>query len=594
MTMKKQKLIWQIFPLFMVIIVVSLSLEAWYFTRHSRQFFLENTKTELTVRARLIQLKAAEILSRGPVRNQELNDLCKKLGESIQTRVTIILPTGEVIGDSFARTRAMENHLNRPEVQAALKGETGVAIRYSNTLDQNMMYTALPVEGPDGVTAVVRTAVSIAAIDKDIRATRNKVIIFLIFTVAAAAGVSWYVTRRIIRPLEEIKKGARAFARGDLANRLTVPDTEELSELAGSMNQMARALDSRIQESMNRQRELEAVHASMQEGVIAIDNDEKIITMNAAAAKIFNFSPASLKNRNILEVARNFELQNFIRKALSTHAPVEDDIIIQQDGDHILNIHSSALWDSHEKRMGTLIIFHDITRIRRLESMHKDFAANVSHELKTPLTSIKGFIETLQGMPGDINEDTAGFLKIIEKNVNRMIELVNDLLALSRLERLEGTGVRFEENHLSLLIQGAISACTPLAQKKQIQVHVDCPEDLTARVDPVLMEQALVNLVENAVKYSPEKARVAVTARGTAAQVELTVMDSGTGIGKEHLPKIFNRFYRVDKGRSRHEGGTGLGLAIVKHIVQYHNGRISVSSVKNKGTTFHIQIPVQA
>jgi two-component system, OmpR family, phosphate regulon sensor histidine kinase PhoR len=592
--MKKQKLIWQIFPLFLVIIVVSLSLEAWYFTRHSRQFFLENTKNELTVRARLIQLKAADILSQEQTRNQNLNALCKELGESIQTRVTIILPTGEVIGDSSAHTRTMENHRNRPEIQAALQGKTGVAIRYSNTLDQNMMYIALPVEGPDGVAAVIRTAVSIAAIDENIRTTRNKVMVFLIFTVVAAAGVSWYVTRRIIHPLEEIKKGAQAFARGDLANHLAVPDTEELSELARSMNQMARTLDSRIRESLNRQRELEAVHASMQEGVIAIDNEEKIITVNTAAARIFNFSPASLKNRNILEVARNFKLQNFICKALSTPSPVEDDIVIHQDGDHVLNIHSSALWDSHEQRMGTLIIFHDITRIRRLESMHKDFAANVSHELKTPLTTIKGFIETLQGMPQDIHEDTAGFLKIIEKNVNRMIELVNDLLALSRLERLEGTEVRFEENHVSILIQNALFACTPLAQKKQIQIHVDCPEDLIARMDPVLMEQAIVNLVENAVKYSPEKARVEIMARGTAKQVELTVTDSGAGIGKEHLPKIFNRFYRVDKGRSRQEGGTGLGLAIVKHIVQYHNGRISVSSVKNKGTTFHIRIPVQA
>ena len=592
--MKKKKLIWQIFPLFLVIIVVSLSLEAWYFTRHYRQFFLANTEKELTVRARLIQLKAADILSREETRNQNMNDLCKELGDSIQTRVTIILPSGEVIGDSFARTMTMENHLSRPEIRAAISGEKGMAIRYSSTLDQNMMYIALPLAGPDGIMAVIRTALSVSAIDKNIQATRNKVIVFLIFMVMTAAGVSWYVTRRIIHPLEEIKKGARAFAGGDLSNRLTVPDTEELSELARSLNQMARNLDSQIQESLNRQRELEAVHASMQEGVIAIDNEERIITINAAAAEIFNFSPASLKGRNILEVARNFELQNFIRKALATHSPVEDDIIIHQEGDHILNIHSSALWDSREHRIGTLVIFHDLTRIRRLESMHKDFAANVSHELKTPLTTIRGFIETIQQMPADKCDDMAGFLKIIEKNVHRMIELIDDLLALSRLERLEGTGIRFEEHHLSSLIQNAVQACTPLAEKKQIQVQVSCPEDLTARVDPVLMEQAIVNLVENAVKYSPENARVEVTARRTGEQVELSVGDSGTGIAREHLPKIFNRFYRIDKGRSRQEGGTGLGLAIVKHIVQYHNGRITVSSVKGKGTTFLIRMPLQA
>ncbi|MCF8126869.1 MAG: HAMP domain-containing protein [Desulfotignum sp.] len=591
---KKQKLIWQIFPFFLIIIIVSLSLEAWYFNRHSRQFFLENTQKELFVRAQLIQLKVAGILTLKQMPDSDLDDLCKQLGESIQTRVTIIMPGGEVKGDSFARTRTMENHKNRPEIQAALQGEKGVSVRYSKTLDQNMMYIALPVKGPEGILAVVRTAVSVSAIDDNIRATRNKVSVFLIFTVIAAAGVSLYVTRRIIQPLEKIKKGAQAFARGDLTNPLPVPDTEELSELARAMNQMAKNLDNRIQDALNRQKELEAVHASMQEGVIAIDNEEKIITINDAAAGIFNFSPAGLKTRNILEVARNFALQKFIKKALSTHEPVEDDILVQRDGTHILNIHSSALWDGRDQRMGTLIIFHDITRIRRLESMHKDFASNVSHELKTPLTTIKGFIETLQEMPQDTPEDTAGFLKIIEKNVNRMIALINDLLALSRLERLEGTGIRFEENHLSVLIQSAVNTCTPLAHKKQIPIHVDCPDSLTAMVDPVLMEQAIANLVENAVKYSPKKARVAVTARGAGGQVDLSIADSGTGISKEHLPRIFNRFYRVDKGRSRQEGGTGLGLAIVKHIVQYHNGRITVSSVPGQGTTFHIHLPSQA
>jgi two-component system phosphate regulon sensor histidine kinase PhoR len=402
------------------------------------------------------------------------------------------------------------------------------------------------------------------------------------------------VTRKIIQPLEAIKKGAQAFARGDLSNRLAVPDTEELSALARSMNQMAKNLTNRIQEALNRQRELEAVHASMQEGVIAIDNQEKIITINDAAARIFNFPAHALKNKNVLEVARNYELQSFIRTALSTHEPVEDDILIHQDKDHILNIHSSALWDSQDHRMGTLIIFHDITRIRRLEKMHKDFAANVSHELKTPLTTLKGFIETLQEMPDSSSEDRAGFLKILEKNVNRMIELINDLLSLSRLERLEGTGVRFADNQLSVLIQGAVAACEPLAEKKQIQIQIICPKDLTVRVDPVLMEQAIANLVENAVKYSAENAQVEIIARGNGKDIEIDVTDAGPGIAKEHLPKIFNRFYRVDRGRSRQEGGTGLGLAIVKHIIQYHNGRITVSSVKGKGTVFHIRLPSQA
>lgn len=589
--MKKQKLIWQIFPLFLVIIIVSLSLEAWYFNRHSRQFFLDNTEKELIVRAQLIEFKIADILSVNPVQDQKLNALCKEIGASIQTRVTVVAPSGEVIADSLARTATMENHKNRPEIQTALSGNKGVSTRYSRTLDQNMMYIALPVERNNRVMAVIRTAVPLTAIEENIRSTRNKVFGFLILTIIAAAGVSWYVTRKIIQPLEAIKKGAQAFARGDLSNRLAVPDTEELSALARSMNQMAENLTDRIQEALNRQRELEAVHTSMQEGVIAVDNHEKIITINDAAARIFNFTALEMKSKNVLEVARNYELQSFIRTALSTHEPVEDDIRIHQDKEHILNIHSSALWDSQNHRMGTLIIFHDITRIRRLEKMHKDFAANVSHELKTPLTTLKGFIETLQEMPDSSSEDRSGFLKILEKNVNRMIELINDLLSLSRLERLEGTGVRFADNQLFVLIQGAVAACEPLAEKKQIQIQILCPQDLTVRVDPVLMEQAIVNLVENAVKYSPENSQVDICAWGTGKEIQIDVKDAGPGIAREHLPKIFNRFYRVDKGRSRLEGGTGLGLAIVKHIIQYHNGQITVSSVKGNGTVFHIRLP---
>jgi two-component system phosphate regulon sensor histidine kinase PhoR len=592
--MKKQKLIWQIFPFFLVIIIVSLSLEAWYFNRHSRRFFLENTEKELIVRARLIELKVAGMLSENPVQEENLNAICKLMGEAVQTRVTIVAPSGRVIADSFARVATMENHGNRPEIQTAFSGRQGMAIRFSRTLDQNMMYIALPVEGPEGILAVIRTAVPLTAIEKNIQSTRNKVLLFLVFTVIAAAGVCWYMTRKIIHPLEEIQKGAQAFARGDLSNRLPVPDTEELSKVARAMNQMAENLTHQIQEALDRQRELEAVHASMQEGVIAIDNQEKIITINEAAAQIFNFPASELKNKSVLEVARNYDLQTFIHTALSTHEPVEDDIRIHQDKEHILNVHSSALWDSRDRRIGTLIILHDITRIRRLEKMHKDFAANVSHELKTPLTTLKGFIETLQAMPDSTPEDRSGFLKILEKNVNRMIELVNDLLALSHLERLEGTGIRFAENRLSDLIQSAVTTCGPLAEAKQIQIRMACPEDLAVRVDPVLMEQAIANLVENAVKYSPENARVDIVARNQGTDVEIDVIDSGAGIAAEHLPKIFNRFYRVDKGRSRQEGGTGLGLAIVKHIVQYHNGQITVSSVKGKGTTFHIRLPFQA
>ncbi len=596
---KKPKLIWRIFPSFLIIILLSLSTVAWYATSNFRNFFVENSERELSVRALMVRDRFARALYTDNLAGREIDALCKRIGEEIRTRITVVLTTGEVIGDSFARIETMENHKDRPEIRRALAGEKGVAIRYSSTLDKNMMYIALPMAQGREDTAIIRTAVSISDIDTRISTVRNSVLLVLILTIVAAAVASLYVARRIINPVEQMRKGAEEFSKGNLDNRLPPTDTEELSQLARSMNFMARELDRKIMDVKNRSRELEAVHTSMQEGVIAVDGNERIITINTAAAKIFDFAPETLKNRNILEVARNFDLQTFIQKALSTHEPVEDDIVIEREDRLVLNIHSTALYDTNENRMGTLIIFHDITRIRLLETMHKDFAANVSHELKTPLTTIKGFIETLQQMMADtdaVTGDTVAayerFLGIIEKNVNRMIGLIDDLLALSRLERLRGTDIVLDTHPLASLIQRAVEFCQEQADAKESRLIVSCPEDISAQVDPILIEQAVFNLVGNAVKYNPEKTDVTIEVTRGHGQIMLTVRDSGQGIDKEHLPKLFNRFYRVDKGRSRDQGGTGLGLAIVKHIVQYHNGRIEVDSQKGEGTCFTITIPV--
>lgn len=593
----KRKLIWQIFPSFLVIIVLSLSSVTYYSTRYFKKLFLSNAENELTIRAKLLQIKFEGLLPQAvspvdPELVRYLDDQCKHIGQRTGTRVTLILPSGKVVGDSFGDIETMENHLKRPEIMEALKQTQGVAVRHSGTLDTQMMYIALPVIHKGGVIMVVRTAVSLSTIDRKIKTIRNNIFLVLALTLLAAAVASLAMARRITLPIEQMKKGAAKFAQGDLTARLAIPDSEELSQLALTMNLMAQNLDEKIKAFENRSMELEAIHASMQEGVIAIDKEERIITLNRAAAKIFDVPAPALKARYILEVARNLAFQRFIQQALATHEPVEDDIVVARDQDLILNIHSTVLYDTGNRRMGTLIIFHDITRIRRLETMHKEFAANVSHELKTPLTSIKGFIETLQEMP--VLKETGesdNFLKIIEKNVNRMIDLIDDLLALARLERMQGTDIQFETQPLAPLILGAINTCHAGIQAKNIQVSLDCPEDIIARVDPILMAQAMINLVDNAVKYSRENTAVVVMVTPHSHTIEILVQDQGCGIDPAHFSKIFNRFYRVDRARSRHEGGTGLGLAIVKHIVQYHQGRIEVASDKNNGSAFKITIP---
>ncbi len=596
---KKTKLIWRIFPSFLIIILLSLTVEAWYSISYFKGFFLETTQRELMVRASLMQDRFARALYVDGLSPQQIDALCKGLGEKIQTRITVILHSGEVIGDSFARVETMENHRERSEIQTALAGEKSMAVRYSRTLDESMMYIALPIVYSRSDPAVIRTAVSISDIDTKAEAMRNSIALVLVLTTMAAALASLYVSRRIANPVEQMRQGAQAFSKGNLTNQLPSPDTEELSQLARAMNSMASELNKKIMDVRNRSRELEAVHTSMQEGVIAINDQEQIITINKAAAKIFDFSPEMLKTKHVLEVARNYDLQIFIKKALATSEPVEDDLVIDAGERMVLNIHSTALYDAHDKRMGTLIIFHDITRLRLLETMHKDFAANVSHELKTPLTTIKGFIETLQQMMADsesvLPRDSAAqfgrFMGIIEKNVNRMVRLIDDLLALSRLERLKGTDIQFETHPLAGLIQKVVRFCADRAQSRGITMEVHCPDTLVAMVDPTLMEQAVFNLVDNAIKYSGEGACICINVELKDRDIQIQVKDTGSGIDAAHLPKVFNRFYRVDKGRSRDQGGTGLGLAIVKHIVQYHNGRIEVESRRGKGTCFTITLP---
>ncbi|MCK5097833.1 MAG: HAMP domain-containing protein, partial [Desulfobacteraceae bacterium] len=395
---KTKKLIWQIFPSFLIITVISLTIVTWYSSIFFKTFFLENVEKDLTIRLKLANMELSKLiipsLNKKQIKN--LNVLLRELSSQADTRFTIIQTTGKVIGDSGADIAILENHSSRPEIHLALKGEKGVSMRYSDTLNKNMMYIALPMFNNDKIVAVIRASLSISTIDNKIKSIQKKIFLALAMTLIIAAGISLYVSRRITRPIEEMKLGAQKFAKGNLQQRLAVPDSEELGELASTMNNMAINLDDKINAVENRKTELEAIYASMEEGLIAIDENEKIITINKTAASIFNFPISEIEQKNIFEVSRDLALQKFIKEALSIHKPVAKILTLNKEKEIILNIHSTALHDTQNNRVGTLIIFHDITKIKLLENMQKDFAANVSHELKTPLTAIKGFVETLQ------------------------------------------------------------------------------------------------------------------------------------------------------------------------------------------------------
>jgi len=588
---KKKRLIWQIFPSFLLITLLALLAVSWYASNSMRHFFLDQTAVDLNIRAVLLEKQVSTHLS--PIDPAAVDAICKTMGQKSATRYTLILPSGEVVADSRETPQMMDNHANRPEISRALEGETGQAIRYSNTLLQPMMYVARPIMEKDNVLAVIRAAIPTTFIERELKSIQLQIALAGLLIALAAAGVSLWISRRITRPIEAMKQSAGHFADGDFSLRLAAPDSEELAGLADALNQMAAQLDLRINTIVSQRNELETVLASMLEGVIAVDNEEKIINMNAAAADFFNCQPAEVQGRNLQEVIRNSALQQFVRNSISSRALTEDDISLYHNGEKTLRLQSSPLLDANKEHIGTLVVFNDVTHFRRLENMRRDFVANVSHEIKTPLTAIKGFVETLHQGSVDDPAEAERFLGIIKKHVDRLSAIVEDLLSLSRIEQEdEGKTIELEDGYIKDVFQSAMQICLANAQEKNITIQPDCDEKITSQYDATLLEQAVVNLLDNAIKYSEPQSTIHLKARQIESAITIEVEDQGMGIAKRHLPRLFERFYRVDKARSRTMGGTGLGLAIVKHIAQAHGGEVNVQSTLGKGSTFTIHLPI--
>ncbi|MFO8084161.1 MAG: ATP-binding protein [Desulfobacterales bacterium] len=586
------RLLWQLYPSYLFITFLALLAVSWYVSFTLKEFFLEQKKNELQSRASLFRETFNTFLSTD--NKKEVNEFCKKLGNNSYSdiRITVVLPSGKVIGDTGEDPDKMENHGNRPEIFKALKGDIGDAVRYSTTLHERMLYVAVPVQSQGSVVAVIRTAISLEVTDKIFESIYYKIVWGGILVAILAAGISFWVSRRLSLPLERMKKGAELFAKGELGHRLPIPQTEEMASLALAMNQMANHLDERIKSVIRHRNELEAVLSSMKEGVIAFDLDERILSINQAAAAMFNKDPWEMENRSIQETIRIPELQKFTKNALKNGDGLECDVVVYQDKEKILNVHSTTLLDSKEERIGILVVLNDVTRLRRLENMRKDFVANVSHEIKTPLTAIQGFVETILQDSESIPENPRRFLVIIDRHVHRLVTIIEDLLKLSRIERDgERKEIVLVETPIEDIVRTAIQMLEAKAGEKNIQIEFQCDDSLTVEMESPLIEQAVMNLLDNAIKYSKPDSSIEVLAAGKEHEVHVSICDHGIGIEQEHLSRLFERFYRVDKARSRKLGGTGLGLAIVKHIVQAHDGKVNVISMPGKGSTFTLQLP---
>lgn len=587
---KKKRLLWQLFPSYLLIILISLVAVTLYATTSLKNFYLDQIANDLQARAHLLEKQILQLI--GPMNADVIDALCKEIGKPSATRITVILPSGTVIGDSNDDPAGMDNHAMRPEIIEARKGLVGNSNRYSTTLEQKMMYVAIPLTDGENIIAVIRTSLPITAIDKKLKSIQVKIAFGGLLIALLAAVFSLYVSSRISRPIEKMKEGAEHFARGDLSYRLPETDLEEIGSLADAMNRMAVQLDDRIKMIVKQRNEMEAILSSMEEGVIAFDVDERIISINQAAARIFKRETSDILNRTVQEAVRNPEVQQFVRDALSTSENLKSDITLYHEGERIIYTHSTSLFDSTGHSSGILVVLNDVTQLRQLENIRRDFAANVSHEIKTPLTAIKGFVETLRHSCKEKPEDTERFIGIIDKHVNRLAAIVDDLISLSKIEQDdEKKEIKLQKSPIKNILQTAIGNCREKAEQKEIIIDMACEKNISAMIDATLLEQAIFNLLDNAINHSDRQSTVQVSVVAQDAEIVISVQDHGLGIPKEHHPRLFERFYRVDKARNRKLGGTGLGLAIVKHIAQAHGGRVTVESAHGKGSTFSFYLP---
>jgi two-component system phosphate regulon sensor histidine kinase PhoR len=587
---KKKSLLWHLFFSYLIITLLSLVAVTWYSTASLKKFMLKQVEADLEERALLFRPMLLQHLS--PLDERAIDALCKTVGQSASTRITVMLPWGKVIGDSDNDPARMDNHLDRPEIAAALEGSRGASTRYSPTLGKEMMYLAISLKKDTRTVGIIRTAIPVDNIDKTLDSIQMRIAFAGLIIAAVAALLSLLLSHRIRRPIDDIKKGAESFSRGEFDVHLPSSGLTEIAGLSETMNQMAGELRDRIRTITEQRNELEAVLSSMVEGVFGVDREERLLGMNPSAARILGCNPATAQGRTIQEVIRLAELQRFVVGALSSEEPVEKDLVLYGEAERIVRAHGTPLRDAEGNRIGVLVVLNDVTRLARLENIRKDFVANVSHEIKTPITAIKGFVETLQEGKTHDPEDVKRFLGIIHRHVDRLEAIVEDLLALSRIEKeAEAEEIILEEHLVRGILARAIQACENKAEAKKIRLELDCSEELKGKINPLLLEQAVVNLLDNAINYSGEGTSVAVVAEEAAQEIMIRVQDHGSGIERKHLDRIFERFYRVDKSRSRKLGGTGLGLAIVKHIIQAHGGRVSVESQIGEGSTFTLHLP---
>jgi two-component system phosphate regulon sensor histidine kinase PhoR len=573
------------------LLLISLEL---YLSSFIKDNYISHLRENLIIEARLIADQIPSSIT------QNLDDFCRKFKNTTGARVTVIDSSGKVLGDSDEPSVSMENHLDRPEIKDAEISDVGSAVRYSNTLRRNLFYLAIAVPS-DSDKRFVRLSMPLHDVEAAVNAVRMRII-------GAAVGVSFiailiglFQAKRITKSIEEITDFSKEVATGNFRRRLLLTERDELGELGKNISDMARELHTRLITSEEEKRRVEAILKNMSDGLILTDTKGKIILVNDALKNLFDI-PHNIEGKTIMEALRKGELVEIVEQVAGNMGKISRGIEITKPKELYLMVTAAPFYsqDSGGDMSGIVLTFHDITRLKKLEEVRKDFVANVSHEIKTPITAIKGFAETLIEGALDDKQNARKFLETIKNHSERLNSLVSDLLTLSGIE-LGDIQIAKQDVNVGEVIDSVFTTLGKKAQKKGLYLKKQiAPEVGEMRADRDRLIQILLNLVDNGIKFTEKGGiTIAVTRekfRGKGDEesdfLTIAVNDSGTGIPKKHLSRLGERFYRVDRARSRELGGTGLGLAIVKHLVKAQGWEMEIESTEGEGTTVRILSPV--
>jgi two-component system phosphate regulon sensor histidine kinase PhoR len=509
-----------------------------------------------------------------------MDSLAKDLGLQTNSRITVIDTHGVVLADSWRDPALMENHGTRPEIMRAGRGEVGTSLRHSATIEEDLLYVAVPLEFEDGVAGVLRVSLRLKSIDDAITEMRNEIVGIALVVALLSLIAALLFSRSFYQPINQLMAASRRVASGDFDARVLLRSGGELGDLAESFNQMTDHIRALFRELSEKSEELNGVVGSLQDGLLVLDRDGRIVLSNPGFKRIAG--EAAVEGKFYWEVMQVPEFDALVRSVAERKSGAVKEIAFNDrvylcSGDYLAS------------REGVVVLVHDVTEMKNVEKLKKDFIVNLSHELRTPLTAIKGFLETLQD---EVTVDGRHYLGIVTRHTDRLANIVEDQLMLSELED-SATGLCLEKVDLKGLIEDTLHILGPRAREKNLELILDAPDSgPVIDGDRFKLEQVFINIIDNALKYT-ETGSIGIRIRENRPNAVITIEDTGVGIGEEHLSRIFERFYVVDKSRSKTVGGTGLGLSIVKHIVLLHNGSIEVESKPGNGTRFTVTIPLE-